>query len=97
MKHLIGKTMTKKVKFLGEEVVIKKLTVAQVMAIQELTKQTTEDKDNSMEILGFVIINAVEGADELSSSNIEQFPLEELSRLSGDILEFSGLGNVKQK
>lgn len=95
MKHLIGKKMTKKVKFLGEEVVVKKLTVAQVMAIQELT-QAAGEKDNSMEILSFVITNAVEGAEELSSSDIEQFPLEELSRLSSDILEFSGLGNVKK-
>jgi hypothetical protein len=87
--------MTKTVKFLGEEVVINKLTVAQVMAIQELT-QNAGEKDNSMEVLSFVITNAVEGADSLSSDEIEQFPLEELSRLSSDILEFSGLGNVKK-
>lgn len=97
MKHLIGKSMSKKVKFLGEEVTIKKLTVAQVMSIQELVKQTAEGEDNSMEVLSFVITNAVDGAADLTKDEIEQFPLEELSRLSNDILDFSGLGNVKAK
>ncbi len=97
MKHLVGKTMSKKVKFLGEEVTIKKLTVAQVLQIQELTKTTTEDKDNSMEVLSFVITNAVDGAEDLGQSEIEQFPLEELSKLSSDILEYSGLGNGSKK
>lgn len=96
MKHLIGKTLSKKVKFLGEELTIKKLTVAQVLAIQEMTKNT-EDKDNSMDILGFVVKGSVEGAEDLTGEDIEQFPLEELSRLSNDILEFSGLGNGQRK
>jgi hypothetical protein len=93
MKKLVGKSMTKKVKFLNEEVTIKKLTVAQVMEIQELSKKVDEDT-GSMDILSYVVRNAVEDADELTDDELRQFPLEELSRLSGDILTFSGLGNV---
>ena len=97
MKHLIGKSMTKKVKFLNEDLVIRKLSVADVLKVQELTKKNSEDNDNSLDILGFVITTAVEGAQELTTEEIEQFPLEELSKLSTEIMEFSGLGNVKSK
>jgi hypothetical protein len=96
MKNLVGKSMTKKVKFLNEEVTIKKLTVAQVLDIQELSKAATGD-DSSMDILAFVVMNAVEGAETLTNDELKQFPLEELSRLSNDILVFSGLGNVTKQ
>ena len=34
MKHLVGKVMSKKTKFMGEDVTMKKLSVSQVMEIQ---------------------------------------------------------------
>jgi len=102
MKNLVGKTLSKKVKFLGEEVVIKKLNVAQVMEIQSLTssgvKEGAEESDaNSLNILLYVITAAVEGSEDISQDDLKQFPLDELSSLSASILEFSGLGNAQKK
>jgi hypothetical protein len=94
MKHLVGKSLQKKVKFLGEDVLIRKLNVAQVMEIQELSKGiNAENSDaDSMAVLLFVIKAAVEGAADIDEADLKQFPLDELSTLSNSILEYSGLG-----
>jgi hypothetical protein len=97
MKHLVGKSMTKKVKFLGEDVTVKKLSVAQVMDIQAKSKDASTDENAGMELLQYVIGCAVEGASELSSEDFQSFPVDELSKLSNEILSFSGLGNVQPK
>lgn len=95
MKKLVGKSMTKKTKFIGEEITIKKLSVAQVMELQTKFKET-EGEDNSMEILKTVIRQSAEGGDQLSDEEFNEFPVEELSNLSAEILKFSGLGNVEK-
>ena len=95
IKDLVGKKMTKKTKFLGEDVVMKKLSVADVTAIQEMTEASTEDSDQ-FELLRFVIRRAIEGADELEDSDFEEFPIDELSKLSEAIIEYSGV-NRKEK
>jgi hypothetical protein len=96
MKKLVGKSMTKKTKFLGEEIVIKKLSVAQVMELQAKFKETENSEDNSMEILKTVIRQSTEDGDQLSDEEFNEFPVEELSNLSAEILKFSGLGNVEK-
>ena len=97
MKHLVGKSMTKKVKFMSEDVTVKKLSVAQVMDIQEKSKQAGTDENAGMDVLQYVIGCAVEGASELTKDDFESFPVDELSKLSNEILTFSGLGNVLPK
>jgi hypothetical protein len=96
MKHLVGKVMSKKTKFMGEDVTIKKLSVSQVMEIQEKSKAVGEDENASIQLLQYVISCAVDGADELSTEDFSAFPVDELSRLSNEVLTFSGLGNVSQ-
>jgi hypothetical protein len=95
IKKLVGKSMTKKVKFIGEDVVIKKLSVAQVLELQEKFKGS-DNEDNSMEILKTVIRQSAEDGDQLSDQEFSEFPIEELSNLSAEILKFSGLGNVEK-
>ena len=97
MKHLVGKTMTKKVKFLGEEVTVKKLSVSQVMDIQERSKESATNEKAGIELLQYVIGCAVDGAADLTTEDFESFPVDELSKLSNEILSFSGLGNVQAK
>lgn len=97
LKSLVGKPMTKKVKFMGEDVEIKKLSVGEVLEIQQLSKGVAEDEKASLELLQFVISSAVKGAEELTTDDYSSFPIDELSKLSSSVLEFSGLGNVQQK
>ena len=95
MKHLVGKNPTKKFKFCEADVVIKKLSVDQVFEIQNRSKTQTEgDEEAGMELLQFVITCAVEGASELTREEFRGFPVDELSKLSNEVLAFSGLGNV---
>ncbi len=94
MKHLVNKVISKKVKFMGEEVTVRKLSVAQVMEIQEKSKAAQDDETSSLDLLQYVIASAVEGAADLSKEDFNSFPVDELSRLSNDVLTFSGLGNV---
>lgn len=88
MKHLVGKKLTKKIKFLNDEVTIKKLSITEVMELQE-AYNSAEGKET--EILLKVIRLAVEGASELSDQEIESFPLDELATLSNEIIKFSGM------
>lgn len=97
LKSLVNKPMTKKVKFMGEDVEIKKLSVGEVLEIQQLSKTVAEDEKASLELLQFVISAAVKGADELTTDDYNTFPVDELSKLSNAVLEYSGLGNANQK
>lgn len=97
MKHLVNKPMTKKVKFMGEDVEIKKLSVGEVMQIQQKSKSIAEDEKASIELLQFVISSAVKGAEELTAEDFESFPIDELSKLSNAVMEYSGLGNAPQQ
>jgi hypothetical protein len=97
IRSLVNKKMSKTVKFMGEDVKINKLSVAEVMSIQELTKDLKDSQTDGFEILKTVIRSSVEGASELGDSDFDNFPLDELSRLSNEIMKFSGLGDDKGK
>jgi len=89
MKHLVGKKISKKVDFMGDKVEIKKLTVNEVLKIQEATKNTSEE--DQINTLRVILRSAVVGADELSDEDIATFPLEELTSLSAEIVKYSGM------
>lgn len=91
-KELIGKKMSKPVKFMGSDVSISKLSVAEVMNIQELAKNTVGDEQEGFGILKTVIRSSVEGAADITDEDFSGFPMDELSRLSNEIMKFSGIG-----
>jgi hypothetical protein len=95
MKHLVGKVITKKVPFMGDEVEVRKMSVSEVMKIQELVKKANKSKaeDAQLGLLRDVIRLAVLGADEITDEDFNTFPIGELSELSNEILGFSGLGD----
>jgi len=98
IKSLVGKKLTKKVKFLNEDVTITKLTVAQVKQMQSAAKEVeSEDADDEagFDMLKTIIASSVEGGNQLSDDDFENFPMDELSKLSGDIMKFSGLSAEK--
>jgi hypothetical protein len=92
IKGLVGKRVQKSVKFMGEEVKISKLSVSEVMELQNLSKDLKEDDTAGLGILRTVIRAAVEGGDDLTDEDFETFPMDELSKLSTEIMKFSGIG-----
>lgn len=95
MKNLVGKKLNKTTKFVGEEITITKLPLARVFDIQEKAKAAGADEKAQMEIMLFTFQSAVTGAGELTLEDMYSFPLDDLQKLSEEILEFSGLGNAK--
>jgi hypothetical protein len=95
IKSLVGKKITKKSKFMGETVLINKLTLNEVERIQEQAKTAGDNDALGFELLKTVIrISAEDGAD-LTDEDFAQLPLDEVTTLSNDIMEFSGMGNKK--
>lgn len=89
MKHLVGKTITKSVDFLGDKVEIKQLSVGAVLKLQkELAKA---DELDSIETIGTIVRTSVIGAEDLSDEDFQSFPLGELLKLSEEIMAFAGL------
>jgi hypothetical protein len=96
MKHLVGKVITKKVPFMGDEVEVRKMSVHEVMKVQDMVKKSNKSKaeDAQIGLLRDVIRLAVIGAEEISDEDFNTFPIGELSDLSNEILAFSGLGDA---
>lgn len=96
-KDLIGKVVSKKTKFLETEVVMRKLSLDQVEKIQEAAKNIGEDEKNAIDMLRTVISMSIEGAEDLSEEDFRKFPIEDLNKLSEEILKYSGLGKALDK
>jgi hypothetical protein len=94
IKALVGKKMTKDTKFLGSTITISKLSVSEVTLIQEQAKaaEAAQDDMAGLELLKTVIRSAVEGGADLTDEDFDGFPMDELSRISQEIMKFSGIG-----
>jgi len=95
IKGLVGKKLTKTVKFMDENVKISKLTVAEVMEIQQHAKTAEanpESTTNGFEVLKTVIKASVENGDSLTDEEFQGFPMDELAKLSAEIMKYSGIG-----
>jgi hypothetical protein len=92
---LRGKRVTKTVKFLNEDVQVRKLTVSEVKEIQELAKTVEGQEDNDgLDILQKVISLSVVGGEELTADDFAAWPMDELSTLSNTIMKYSGFGEA---
>jgi len=104
IKGLVGKKMQKKVKFMGEDITIYKLKFSEIMEIQEMVRSAEkDDKEDSsaeqemgLDVLRKVIRSSVEGGGELDDSDFQEFPMDELTKLSSDIMKFSGVDSQQQ-
>ena len=96
LKALVGRKMSKTVKFMGEDVVITKLSVSEVMGIQEQAKKAeTESAENDIggfDVLKQVIKSSVTDGADLTDEDFKGFAMDELSKLSAEIMKFSGIG-----
>jgi hypothetical protein len=91
IRGLVGKRVSKKYRFMDQDLKINKLSVAEVMQIQEKAKEAEKDETEGFNILKMVIRLSAEGAEDLTDSDFDTFPLDELSKLSGEIMKFSGI------
>jgi len=91
IKSLVGKKSTKTVKFMGEDVKLSKLSVQEVFIIQEKAKSVEGDEKAGFELLKEVVRLAVEDAKDLSDQDFDTFPMDELSKLAGEVMKWSGL------
>jgi len=92
IKDLVGRKMSKKVNFLNEKIDIVKLTVGQVSEIQESVKEAKED-DGDLSLLISIIRMAVTDSEDLSDEDFNEFPLDEVAKLSNEIMKYSGMDN----
>lgn len=92
IKALVGRKMTKSVQFMGEKVEISKMSVQQVLDIQERAKSIKEDDASGFEVMKQVIRVSVNGGADLTDEDFAAFPLDELSKLQGEVMKFSGIG-----
>lgn len=99
MKNLVGKKITEKVEFMGEQVEVRKMSVNDVFKIQDLVKnaQKSKDEKQQLNLLKDIIRISVVGAEELTNDDFDQFPLAELNQLSEKVLEISGMGGNTPK
>jgi hypothetical protein len=91
-KDLVGKRMSKEVTFMGEKIKISKLSVAEVMAIQEAAKDADTSEIKGFAILRQILKASVEDAATTEDEAFDGFPMDELSKLSNEIMKFSGIG-----
>jgi hypothetical protein len=97
IKGLVGRKMSKTVKFMGEDVKISKLSVAEVLDVQEKAKRIEGNDAESFNVLKTVIRSSVEGAKDLADEDFDGFALDELSKLSQEIMKFSGISQEQGK
>ena len=102
----VGKRMTKQVKFMGEDVTISKMSVHEVQEIQAVAAEmqrvakeheeagtvNTDVESSDFGVLKLILRLGVEGAKDLTDAEIEDLPIDELSKLSNEVMKYVGLG-----
>lgn len=102
----VGKRMTKSVKFMGEDVTISKMSVHEVQEIQAVAAEmqrvakeheeagtvNTDVESSDFGVLKLILRLGVEGAKDLTDAEIEDLPIDELSKLSNEVMKYVGLG-----
>ena len=93
--RFIGAKVTKETTFINLPLTISKLTVSQILQIQELStkaQEATNAEAANLDLLVFVIkASAPDDLGDLTIDDFKTFPMDELSTLSTEIMAFSGL------
>jgi pterin-4a-carbinolamine dehydratase len=92
IKDLLNKRMTENAKFMGQTVEIHKLSVSEVMEIQELAKELEANPEKGFDVLKRVIKLGTKDAEDLTDEDFNRAPLDELSKLANSIMKHSGIG-----
>ena len=90
MKHLVGVERTQPVNFMDDELQVRLLSVNEVLKLQKQISGEEDSLDN-LDTMVKIIKAAVVGADELTPSQIKDFPLADLLTLVEEVMKVSGL------
>ena len=94
---ILGQRVTKKVKFVELDIEISKLTMGQVNEVQTKARALAETPDgDNMELLVMVVKFGAQELSDVSDEEFLNFPLDELTKLSTAIMQFSGLNTDKK-
>ena len=108
IKSLIGQQVTKEIPFMGAKIAIKKLSVDEVMEIQNLVRglqktaeaaegSESDGDDGNLEMLHTIVTKGVVEADDLTIEQLRTFPMEELNKLTEEVMKYSGYGKDQGK
>ena len=79
--------------FVGQDLEIVKLTVAEAIEIQTSVSEAeaSEDPESNLKILLRVIQFGALELKEMTLEDLKEFPMQELTQLSGEIMKYSGM------
>jgi hypothetical protein len=95
-KALLTKPVISEIEFLGEKIQIRKLTVSEVLKTQQLIKAVENEEDSGFKILVHLVKTAVPDAKDIAEEDFKSLPMDELSKLSNQIMKFSGMIEEKK-
>ena len=98
-KKLIGRRESKKIKFMGEEVIVHKLSVQEVLDIQAdiADPEKAKDLQAGLTLMKKVIGLSAEGAADMTDDEWATYPMDDLSTLSTAIMKYSGFSGEAGK
>ena len=92
IKSFLNRRITTKTKFMGEEVDISKLTTNQVMEIQAAAEANKAEKMAGLKMMISVIRAGCPAlVADCTDEDFYQLPLDEVSKLSSEIMSYSGM------
>jgi len=100
LKSVVGTKQTKEYKFMGTKLILTKLTVSQVLEIQELSKISEKEdlkERDAFDSIKTVIRMSVQDSDDMEDDDFNELPLDELIKLSQEIMRFSGIADTEGK
>lgn len=102
LKQLLQKRITKTIKFMGEDVLIRKLSINEIVRLQaaeEAQKGQEVPKDGGVkegiEVTLRVVRAGWADAAEWTDEELRDLPFEELLTLAGEIMSYSGVATAK--
>ena len=92
----LGAKVFKEVQFVGKPLNIRKLTVKEVMKVQEIAKGLANDNsdEKNLELISYVITYGANDLADVTKEEMLEFALDDLTALSNVIMGYSGLSPV---
>jgi hypothetical protein len=98
LKELSRANNTRKIKFLGRNIEIKKLTLSECQEIQRKSMDTDENnQDQGFELIKMTIALGVPAAAEFSDDDFAEFPMDDLTKLAEEVMKLAGMSSTRGK
>jgi len=96
IRAMLGVKVEKEAEFMGKPLKIAKLTYAQVKKIQDASK-TSGDAEDGFGVMRLVIRLSAEGGESLTDEDFDNFAIDDLAKLSQEIMAYSGMSQGEGK